>query len=338
MDLQAQMPVSLRQLQYIVAIADLGGFRRAAEACHVSQPSLSAQVAQAEQALGVRLFERNRRRVRVSAAGEPLIARARAVLLATGDLVELARQLSDPFNGTLRIGVIPTISPYLLPDIAPALARTYPHLTIVWSEDRTSGLARQVADGAIDAAILALEADLGPLDHAVLLRDPFLLAASPGHPLAKDRRRARLTDLDGVSVFLLDDGHCFRDQASQLCARTGAREAGFRATSLPTLVQMASAGRGVTLLPSIALPVENRRGQLVVRPFAPPGPGRTIALAWRRESALAPSMTRLAASIRSALEAREGGPTATGQAPVAGSVRRTARRPSVLQRAVRTNS
>jgi len=301
MDLLSPMPVSLRQLQYVVAVADLGGFRRAAEACHVSQPSLSAQVGQAEEALGVRLFERNRRRVRVSAAGVPLVAQARAVLVAAGDLRELGRQLADPFTGTLRIGLIPTISPYLLPEIAPALTRIYPRLTIVWSEDRTGGLVRQANEGAIDAAILALEADLGPLDHAVLLRDPFLLAASPGHPLSTARRRARVDDLQDVSVLLLDDGHCFRDQALQLCARVGAREAGFRATSLATLVQMASAGGGVTLLPSIALPVENRRGQLVVRPFAPPGPGRTIALAWRRGSALAPALGRLAGSMRMAL-------------------------------------
>lgn len=302
MDLLAPLPVSLRQLQYIVAVADLGGFRRAAEACHVSQPSLSAQVAQAEDALGVRLFERSRHRVRVSAAGGPIVAQARAVLVAAGDLRELGRQLADPFAGTLRIGVIPTISPYLLPEVAPALARTYPRLQIVWSEDRTGDLVRQASEGTIDAAILALEANLGPLDHAVLLRDPFLLAASPAHPLATARRRARIDDLHDVSVLLLDDGHCFRDQALQLCARVGAREAGFRATSLATLVQMASAGGGVTLLPSIAVPVENRRGQLVVRPFAPPGPGRTIALAWRRGSALAPALARLAASMREALQ------------------------------------
>jgi LysR family transcriptional regulator, hydrogen peroxide-inducible genes activator len=282
MDMLAPTPFSLRQLQYVVAVADLGGFRRAAEACHVSQPSLSAQVAQA--------------------AGAPLVAQARAVLVAAADLLELGRQLADPFNGTLRIGVIPTISPYLLPEVAPALARVYPRLTIVWSEERTGGLVRQVNEGRLDAAILALEADLGPLAHAVLLRDPFLLAAPPDHPLAKARRRARLDELHDASVLLLDDGHCFRDQALQLCARVGAREAGFRATSLATLVQMASAGRGVTLLPSIALPVENRRGQLVVRSFAPPGPGRTIALVWRRGSALAPSLDRLAESIRDALK------------------------------------
>ncbi len=309
MDFLAPTLVSLRQLQYIVAVADLGGFRRAAEACHVSQPSLSVQIAQAEAALGVRLFERGPRRVRMAAAGVPLVAQARAVLVAVGDLRELGRQLADPFTGTLRIGILPTISPYLLPEIAPALARAYPRLTIVWSEDRTSGLVRQANDGAVDAAILALEADLGALDHAVLMRDPFLLAVSPKHPLAAVRRRARINDLTNVSVLLLDDGHCFRDQALQLCARTGAREAGFRATSLATLVQMASAGKSVTLLPSIAVPVENRRGQLVVRPFAPPGPGRTLALAWRRGAALAGSLAQLAASIRKTL--KELGETAT---------------------------
>jgi len=301
MDFRAPLPVTLRQLQYIVAVADLGGFRRAAEACHVSQPSLSLQVAQAEDALGLQLFERDRRQARVSAAGAAVVAQARTVLMAMGDLGELARQAGDPFAGTLRIGVIPTISPYLLPEIAPALAREYPRLTIRWSEDRTSGLVAQVNAGALDVAILALEADLGGLDHAVLLRDPFLLAAAPSHPLAVAGQGARLDDLHDADVLLLDDGHCFRDQALRLCARGGAHEAGFRATSLATLVQMASAGGSVTLLPAIAVPVENRRGQLVVRPFTPSGPGRTIVLAWRRGSALTPALQRLAATIRDAL-------------------------------------
>lgn len=302
MDILAPFPVSLRQLQYVVAVADVGGFRRAAEACHVSQPSLSAQIAQAEEALGVRLFDRDQRGVRVAAAGAPLIEQARAVLVAASDLRARGRQLADPFAGTVRIGVIPTISPYLLPDIAPALARTYPRLTVLWSEDRTSGLVRQVNDGALDAAVLALEADLPGLDHAVLKRDPFLLAAAPTHPLSAGRRRARMEDLKDARVLLLDDGHCFRDQALQLCAHAGAQEAGFRATSLATLVQITSAGRGVTLLPSIALPVENRRGQLVTRAFANPGPGRTIALAWRRGSARRDALQGLADSMRGAIE------------------------------------
>src|SRR5258708_3481385 len=160
MDLLATLPVSLRQLQYIVAIADLGSFRRAADACHVAQPSLSAQVAVAEEALGVQLFERTGRRVRVPAAAAPLVAQARRILMAAGDLRELARQRADPLRGTLRLGAIPTICPSLLPDLARPLARAYPDLTIEWSEERTARLVQQVTEGAIDAALLALEADL----------------------------------------------------------------------------------------------------------------------------------------------------------------------------------
>jgi LysR family hydrogen peroxide-inducible transcriptional activator len=303
MNLLSILPVSLRQLQYVVAVAELASFRRAAEACHVAQPSLSAQIAVAERALGVQLFERTGRRLRVPAAAAPLIAQARRILMAAGDLQEIARQQADPFRGTLRLGVIPTICPYLLPDLAPALAREYPDMTVDWSEERTARLVEQLKEGAIDAALLALEADLRGLAHEPLGWDPFFVAAAPGHRLARKNKKARLTpkDLDGERVFLLDEGHCFRDQALQLCARAGARETGFRATSLATLVQMVSASGGVTLLPSIALPVENRRSQLTLRRFAAPGPGRTLALAWRRGSALRAPLVRIAATMRQAL-------------------------------------
>ena len=302
MDLLSALPVSLRQLQYIVAVAEFRSFRRAADACHVAQPSLSAQVAVAERMLGVQLFERTARRVRVPPPAAPLVAQARRILTAAADLQELARQRRDPFRGALRLGVIPTICPYLLPEIARPLARACPHLTIEWSEERTARLVEQVRDGAIDGAVLALEADVRGLAHETLGRDPFFLAAAPGHPLARGKRPVTPDDLDGTRVFLLDEGHCFRDQALQLCARAGARETGFRATSLATLVQMVSASNGVTLLPSIALPVENRRGLLTVRRFAKPGPGRTLALAWRRGSALRAPLARIAGTIRAALE------------------------------------
>ena len=301
MESLSPLPVTLRQLQYIVAIAEHGSFRRAAETCHVAQPSLSAQVAVAERALGVQLFERTGRRVRVPAAAAPLIAQARRILVAAGDLQALARQRSDPFRGTLRIGVIPTVCPYLLPDVARPLARAYPDLTIEWSEERTARLVEQLRDGAIDAAVVALEADLRGLAHEPLGWDPFLLAVAPGHPLARGKRKPTIDVLDGTRVFLLDDGHCFRDQALQLCTRAGAKETAFRATSLATLVQMASASGGVTLLPAIALAVENRRGQLTVRRFEPPGPGRTLALAWRRGSALRAPLVRIAATVRTTL-------------------------------------
>jgi LysR family hydrogen peroxide-inducible transcriptional activator len=302
MDLLSPLPVSLRQLQYIVAVTDLGSFRRAAEACHVAQPSLSAQVAVAERALGIQLFERAGRSVRMPPAAAPVVAQARRILVAAGDLRELARQGADPFRGTVRIGIIPTICPYVLPEIAPAITSDFPHLTINWSEDRTRRLVRQAKDGTIDGAVLALEADLGGLAHATLGWDPFLLAAAPGHPIARGRKRLTPDVLDGERVLLLDDGHCFRDQTLELCARAGASETGFRATSLSTLVQMASATGGITLLPSIALGVENRRGQLTVRSFTKPGPGRTLVLAWRRGSALRVPLTRIAETIRRTLQ------------------------------------
>lgn len=305
MDLLTTLPVSLRQLQYIVAVADSGGFRRAADACHVAQPSLSAQVAQAEQALGVQLFERDRRKVRVSAAGAPIVEQARQILVAARDLRELARRLTDPYRGSLSIGVIPTICPYLLPEVTPSLSRAFPDLTIVWSEERTHQLVRQIKEGSLDGAILALEADIGDLEHFELGHDAFVLAAAPEHPLLKSKKPATPEVLHGATVLLLEDGHCFRDQALGICSGAGAREVGYRATSLATLVQMVSASSGVTLLPSLALPVENRRGQLRVRAFARPVPGRTLALAWRRGSAVRTAIENIAHTIRDALSSRD---------------------------------
>ncbi len=293
-------PYSLRQLQYVVAVAELGGFRKAADACGVSQPSLSSQVAQLEQALGVQLFERDARGVRVTATGQLVIVRARQVLLAAGDLTETARQHGDPLRGTLRIGVIPTVCPYLLPEVAPVVGRALPDLQMVWSEDKTQVLLKQVAEARLDAAILALDARMEGLEHALIGDDPFVLAAAPGHPLMKNAAPASSAVLDGATVLLLDDGHCFRDQALAFCGATGARAAALSATGLSTLVQMVGAGAGVTLLPRMAVAVENRRGQLAVRSFKRPAPSRTIVLAWRRVSALRRPLEAIAAVLHKA--------------------------------------
>lgn len=293
-------PYSLRQLQYLAAVANLGGFRKAAEACGVSQPSLSAQIAQVERALGVQVFERDARGVRVTHAGEAVLARARQVLLAASDLNEVARQQRDPLSGTLRIGLIPTVCPYLLPEIAPALRRALPNLSIVWSEDKTQTLLRQIEEARLDAAVMAHDARLGGLDFAAIGDDPFVLAAAPGHRLMKTASPAPPSVLDGTTVFLLEDGHCFRDQALAFCGARGAREAGLSATGLSTLVQMVGSGDGVTLLPRMALAVENRRGQLAVRAFKRPAPTRRVVLAWRRGSALARPLTAVAGVVRAA--------------------------------------
>ncbi len=293
--------LSLRQLQYIVAVADVLGFHRAAEACHVSQPTLSAQVQQIESVLGVQLFERDRRRVLVTRDGAEIIARARRVLLDVDDLLAVATRVRDPFTGIFRVGVIPTIAPYLLPEITPALSKKFPALRLVFREEKTEEVVRGLADGKLDAGLVALEAELGDVASAEVLRDPFVVAMSKHHPLAK-HKRISLAMLDGEAVLLLDDGHCLRAQALALCAKSGAheRDDSFRATSLATLVQMVSSGGGITLLPKLAVPVENRRAQLEIRPIAPPAPIRTIVLVWRPGSPLAKAFVEIAATMRAA--------------------------------------
>ena len=223
------------------------------------------------------------------------------MLGAQRELEEVASHLRDPFRGTFRLGIIPTVGPYLLPEISPALSRAHPDLTLVWREDRTASLVQEINRGTLDAGIVALESEIDNLEHARLAWDPFVLAVAPGHPLARSDKPVKLSALDGAKVLLLDDGHCFRDQAWSLCARLGASEMSFRATSLATLVQMVGTGSSVTLLPSLALPVENRTQRLCVRPFAPAGPGRTLVLAWRRSSALRGAFKDVAGIIRTAL-------------------------------------
>jgi LysR family hydrogen peroxide-inducible transcriptional activator len=296
----APHPVTLRQLQYVVAVADRQSFRKAAEACHVAQPSLSAQVAQVEEGLGVQIFERDKRGVVLTSAGRVLVERARALLIATDELVDSARTLTDPFAGTLRVGVIPTIGPYLLPELAPVLRERYPRLSFVWNEDRTAVLVERLGRAELDAAILALEADIGDLPHIVLGKDPFVFAAPPAHPLATSKRPLKPDDLQGERVLLLDDGHCFRDQALSFCSRAGAEEASYRATSLATLVQMAAGGAGVTVLPTLAVGLENRRDALCVRPFAPRAPSRTVALVWRKGAALETTIRAVGETLRGA--------------------------------------
>lgn len=304
--------VSLRQLQYLVAVADLGGFGKAAEACHVAQPSLSAQVALAESQFGVQVFERSQRGVRVSSAGATILEHARAVLTAARHLEDVAGQLTDPFTGTLRLGVIPTVGPYLLPDVVPVLRKAYPRLTMQWREERTPTLLRLLEEGQLDAAILALDHNVEGLAYARLAFDAFVLAAAKDNPLLASHRPARPNELDGQEVLLLEDGHCLRDQALSLCDRAGARESDFRATSLATLVQMVSAGDAVTVLPAMAVPVENRRGQLALREFAPKTPGRTLVLGWRKGSALKAALDAVAATIREGLAAPARTPRPTG--------------------------
>lgn len=291
--------LSLRQLEYLVALADTLGFHRAAERVHVSQPSLSAQIQQIEATLGLRLFERDHRRVLLTPAGEAVVARARRILQEARDLLASAQVWRDPFQGTWRLGVIPTVAPYLLPEVLPALAASHPELRLKLREERTPVLLAELAAGGLEAAILAEGTDLGDLRRIALQEDPFLLAAPPGHPAAR-KARVALRDLEGQPLLLLEDGHCLRGQALAFCGEAGAREVDFRASSLSTLVQMVAAGLGLTLLPRLCVPVEAGRAALALRPFGRPVPGRTLVLAWRRESPLTGALETFAEDLRKA--------------------------------------
>ncbi len=292
---------TLRQMQYVVAVADQGGFRRAAERCHVAQPSLSAQVRELETALGVRLFERDRRGVALTAAGTELVERMRRILVDAQDVENAARRFLDPLAGALRIGAIPTIGPYLLPGASRALATKYPRLTLTWLEEKTESLIRRIQHGDLDGAFLAREAGVADLDCETIQDDPFVLAVSPEHRLGSSHGPVPFHRLRGERVLLLDEGHCLRDQVMEFCAGRGVAELSVRATSLPTLVQMVIANMGITLLPRIAAPTGTSRSDLRIRPISEPAPGRTVALAFRGRSAVAGAMRAIAGTVRSAI-------------------------------------
>jgi LysR family hydrogen peroxide-inducible transcriptional activator len=241
--------------------------------------------------------------VLVTPIGQEIVARARRVLLETEDLLAAATRGQEPFAGTLRLGVIPTLAPYLLPEVTPAITKRYPELALLYQEEKTADIVRALAEGTLDAGIAALEAELGDVADAEIARDDFLVALPKNHPLAK-RKQLSLAELEDERVLLLDEGHCFREQALSLCAKARADVASFRATSLATLAQMVSSGAGVTLLPALAVPVENRRGQLEIRPFAKPVPRRTIVLVWRKSSPFGGAFTELAVVLQRALAAK----------------------------------
>lgn len=296
----APLPFTLRQLQYVVAVADLLSFRKAADRCGVSQPALSAQLAQVEEALAVALFERTQKRVLVTPAGKELVERSRALLVQADEIARAAQRFADPAAGTLRLGIIPTISPYLLPAVSPALRRALPRVRLAWMEDKTGSLVRKLAVGEIEGAVLALEAEVGDVAQQTVAVDPFVLVTRPDHPLAKRRGPVGDAELRGHEMLLLDEGHCFRSQALEVCGTARAKEGEFRSTSLTTLVQMVAGGAGITLLPALAVDAEAKRARLHVRRLAGGAAHRTIALVWRRGSAAEATLRQIATALRDA--------------------------------------
>jgi LysR family hydrogen peroxide-inducible transcriptional activator len=277
--------IKLKDLKYLVAVADTRHFGRAAERCFVSQPTLSAQLRKLEEYLGVQLIERQPRRVMLTAAGTEIVARARRIVEASDEVVEIARTHRDPLAGRLRIAFLPTIGPYLLPAIAPRIHKALPRVELMLYEYTTAQMLGHLRAGEIDLGILALPVDMDGLEGRTLYDEPFNLAAPADHPLAK-RKRVDIADLKGLTLLLLEDGHCLRDQALEVCSRVDVHEKqDFRATSIETLRQMVATGAGVTLLPELATrgAYGAARG-LVVRPFSHPAPSRRIGAVWRRTS------------------------------------------------------
>lgn len=277
---------TVRQLECFVALTDKLNFRLAAQSCHITQPALSAQIQQLETTLGVALFERSNRVVLPTSAGDKLVAKARSILADLHEFGEYARSFQAPLTGTLRLGVIPTVAPYVLPKAIAQVCNSYPALRVLVREGQTAELLDLLSAGTLDLLLVALETHLGDVTTLPLFQDRFLLAVPEQHRLA-GRKRVRESDLHDEQVMLLEEGHCLREQALPICESGGAIvEAGdFRASSLSTLVQMVSAGVAVTLLPEMSLDAEGgseRRLRFI--PFVGNGPARTIGLAWRRSS------------------------------------------------------
>lgn len=278
---------TVQQLQYAVALAGTKHFGRAAQLCHISQPALSAQIKKLEKTLGTPIFERSARRVSLTPRGREILTHAYAVLDATKTLVSVARGEVEPLSGTLHLGVIPTVAPYVLPKLLPEVRHRFTDLRLFLREDQTARLVEALRTNRLDVLLLALPLNEPGITEHPVFADPFWVATPPEHPLAgaKPISQKALRDQE---VLLLEEGHCLRDHALEVCREGGAIESAMtRATSLGTLVQMVANGIGITLLPEIAVSVEARDpNQIVVRRFQNPQPSRTIGLAWRA-SALA---------------------------------------------------
>lgn len=288
--------MNLRDLHYLVAVARLRSFSRAAEACHISQPTLSGQIRKLEEELGVRLFERTNKRVMLTPAGEPIVESAQRILSEEAMMRQHALAASDPLAGTFRLGAFPTVSTYILPPLVPRVREALPKLRLVLVEEKTARLLSALEEGTLDAAILALPVEGDLFESHTLFDDPFFLAVPTGHPLAE----AQMVTHDEVArypMLLLEEGHCLRDQALEVCQLHGLREEqDVRATGLETLRQMVRAGTGITMMPRIAMR-EGEEGMAYV-PFAPPAPSRRVGLVWRRTTARQEAIRHFAELLR----------------------------------------
>jgi LysR family transcriptional regulator, hydrogen peroxide-inducible genes activator len=286
--------MNLKDLKYLVALADTGHFGKAAERSFVSQPTLSAQLKKLEEYLGVKLVERQPKNVQLTEVGRQIVVRARRMLDEGDEIIALARSNTDPFAGKLKMALIPTIGPYLLPRVMQKIRKTMPHLGLMLYEYQTEPLLKRLRDGELDLGIIALPAVQDGVESRPLYEEAFTVALPNHHPLA-DKSTIKVADLKGQTLLLLEDGHCLRDQALEVCSRVDVREAeDFRATSLETLRQMVVAGLGLTLLPELAVesPFGSQRG-LTIRQFSKPVPTRTVGAVWRKSSTRAAAIAAI---------------------------------------------
>jgi LysR family hydrogen peroxide-inducible transcriptional activator len=294
--------MNLRDLRYFVALADTRHFGKAAERSFVSQPTLSAQIKKLETYLGVQLIERQPRKVTLTDTGAKILPLARRILQESDEIVSMARNEHDPLSGKLKLGLIPTIGPYLLPLVTRKLRKQLPRMKLMLYEHQTQPLLEKLRAGDIDLGILALPVPLDGLEARPLYLENFTLAVPTHNPLAK-RAHIKLDDLNGETLLLLEDGHCLRDQALDVCSRIDVKESeDYRATSLETLRQMVAAGLGITLLPELATrgPFGSGHG-LAVKQFSRPVPSRSVGAVWRKSTARTDAITAVCDVISSSM-------------------------------------
>jgi LysR family transcriptional regulator, hydrogen peroxide-inducible genes activator len=291
--------MNIRDLQYLVALAEHQHFGKAAEACFVSQPALSIQIKKLEETLGIKLLERTKKSILFTDSGLVITQRARDILNKVDEMHEIAKLAKDPYSGELKLGIFPTLAPYLLPLIIPALSKRFPKLSFYLIEEQTALLIEKLKTGKLHAAFLAQPIVESSFTTSLLFEEEFMLAAHRLHPLAKLRTIKQL-DLDNKNLLLLEEGHCMREQALALCHKLKANETqNFRATSLETLRHMVAAGVGITLMPKLAC---NASNSIAYVPFSMPKPVRSIGLTWRFSTAKSTLLEEISNQIRKIME------------------------------------
>lgn len=294
--------MTLQELKYLVALADLGHFGRAAEACCITQSTLSTQIKKLEDFLGVTLFDRSLKRVTPTPIGQEILQAARNIVEESERIKNLAKHAQDPMARTLRLGIIPTLGPYYLPHALMLIHKKHPGLRLLLREEMTPQILEHLIDGKLDAGLLALPVEDDSLRVEPLFYEPFFAALPAGHALTK-RDVLKVSDIISEKLLLLDEGHCLRDQALDVCGANSRGREEVRATSLETLRQMVGMGLGITLLPALAVDAGPRvsKKSVEIRPFKKPVPGRTIGLVWRKRAPFPETFERLAVTLKANL-------------------------------------